>query len=92
MRILVVRRYIGAFPLAVTFFLITAAGIALAWGSNLIVAQFPLPSFWNVVCGIGCFVMAYGVAGWMHLLSESEKMGIYGAVRNTAPMLFSKGN
>jgi len=71
--------------------IITAAGIGLAWGSSVVVAQFPLSSLWNVVCGIGCFVLAYGVASWTHLLSESEKTGIYGAVRSTAPILFSKG-
>lgn len=91
-RVLVVRRFIGAFPFGSDIFLITAAGIGLAWGSNLVMAQFPLSLLWNAVCGIGCFILAYGVAGWMHLLSESEKSGLYGAVRSTAPMLFSKGN
>jgi len=90
-RVLFVRRSIGVFPFGSDIFLITAAGIGLAWGSSVVVAQFPLSSLWNVVCGIGCFVLAYGVASWTHLLSESEKTGIYGAVRSTAPILFSKG-
>jgi len=90
-RVLFVRRSIGVFPFGNDIFLITAAGIGLAWGSSVVVAQFPLSSLWNVVCGIGCFVLAYGVASWTHLLSESEKTGIYGAVRSTAPILFSKG-
>jgi O-antigen/teichoic acid export membrane protein len=91
-RVLFVRRSIGAFPFGTDIFLITAVGIGLAWGSNVVMAQFPLSSLWNIVCGIGCFVVAYGVAGWMHLLSESERIGIHGAIRSTAPMLFSKGN
>jgi O-antigen/teichoic acid export membrane protein len=91
-RVLFVRRSIGAFPFRSDIFLITAVGIGLAWGSSLIVAGFALPSIWNVVCGVGCFVLAYGVASWMHLLSESERSGIHGAVRSTAAMLFSKGN
>jgi len=91
-RVLFVRRPIGAFPFRSDIFLITAAGIGLAWGSRLVVAQFALPSIWNIVCGVGCFVLAYGVAGWMHLLSESERSGIHGAVKSTAAMLFSKRN
>ena len=91
-RVLFVRHSIGAFPFHSDIFLITAAGIALAWASSLVVAQFALPSIWNVVCGIGCFALAYGVAGWMHLLSESEKSVLHGAIRHTARMLFNKGD
>ena len=91
-RVVVVRRSIGAFPFRLDIFLITAAGIALAWVSDLVVAQFALPSIWSVVCGIGCFFLVYGAAGWMHLLNESERSGIHAAVRSAAQMLFSKWN
>jgi O-antigen/teichoic acid export membrane protein len=91
-RVLFVRHFIGALPFRGDIFLITAAGIGLAWASHLVVVQFPLPPIWNAVCGIGCFALAYGVAGWMHLLSDSERSVLHGAIRNTAQMLFSKGN
>jgi O-antigen/teichoic acid export membrane protein len=90
-RVLIVRRSIGRFPLGTDIFVITAAGIGLALGSSVVIAQLPLSSFWSIVCGIGCFLLAYGVAGWTHLLSESEKHGITWAVRSMAPILFSKG-
>ena len=91
-RVVVVRRSIGAFPFRGDIFFITAAGIALAWGSDLVVGQFALPSIWSVVCGIGCFVLVYGAAGWMHLLNESERSGIRAAIRRAALVLFSKWN
>lgn len=91
-RVLFVRRAIGAFPFGSDIFLITAAGIGLAWGSSTVVTQFSLSSFWSTIFGIGCFVLAYGTASWTHLLSESEKSGISGAVRSSAPILFGKGN
>jgi len=69
----------------------TLAGVGLAWGSDIVVAQLALPSLWNTLCGIGCFALAYAVAAWAHLLSESEKNGIRGALRSTARTLFSKG-
>jgi O-antigen/teichoic acid export membrane protein len=89
-RVLFVHRSIGSFPFGRDIFVITAAGIGLAWGSNVIVAQLFLPSFWSTVCGIGCFVLAYGVVGRAHLLSESEKTGIYEAARTTTRLLFSR--
>jgi O-antigen/teichoic acid export membrane protein len=89
-RVLAVRRFIGAFPFGNDIFLIAAAGIVLAWGTDAVVAQFALSSSWSTIAGIGCFVVAYAVAGWTHLLSESEKSGIHGAVRSTAGILSSK--
>ena len=91
-RVLFVRRFIGAFPFGTDIFVITAAGVGLAWGSSMVVAQLSLPWFWNTVSGIACFVLAYAVAGWSHLLSESERSGIRAAVRSMAPVLFRKGN
>jgi O-antigen/teichoic acid export membrane protein len=91
-RVLFVRRSIGAFPFRSDIFLITAAGIGLAWGSNLIVAQFPLSPIWSVVCGIGGFVLAYAVAGWMHLLSDAERSSIHAAIGSAVAMLFRRRN
>jgi O-antigen/teichoic acid export membrane protein len=90
-RLLFVRRSIGEFPFHRDIFAITAAGIGLAWGSNLLVAQFSLSIFWSSACGIGCFVLAYGVAGWTHLLSDSEKSGILKALRDKVQTLFRTG-
>jgi O-antigen/teichoic acid export membrane protein len=89
-RILAVRRYIGALPFGSELFLIPATGVALAWCSDEAVAQIGLPSIWNAVCGIGCFVLAYGVAAWTCLLNESERSGIGGMIRAPARMLFSR--
>jgi len=75
-RVLFVRRSIGKFPFGGDIFAIAAAGIGLAWGSNLLVGQFSLPTFWSTGCGIACFVLAYGIAAWTHLLNEAEKSGI----------------
>ena len=91
-RVLFVHRSIRSFPFGRDIFVITAAGIALAWGSNVVVAQLFLPSFWSTVSEIGCFTLAYGVVGWTHLLSESEKRGIYGAVRSKTRLLCIRGN
>ena len=80
LRILFVRRSIGAFPFGVDIFAIIPAGIGIAWASDLLVAQFPLSALWCTVCGIGCFILAYGVAAWTHLLNETEKRGILRAL------------
>lgn len=90
-RVLVVYRLAGAFPFGGDVVVIALAGVGLAWGSDMVVAQLALPSFWNTVCGIGSFALAYGVAAWAHLLSEPEKSGIRGALRSTARILFSRG-
>ncbi|HEY7657131.1 MAG TPA: oligosaccharide flippase family protein [Burkholderiales bacterium] len=91
-RVLVVRSYVGAFSFGGDIFVIAAAGVGLAWATNLVVAQLSLPSFWNAACGIGGFVLAYAAAGWSHLLSESEKSGIRAALRSKVPTLFRKGS
>jgi O-antigen/teichoic acid export membrane protein len=91
-RVLFVRHSIGAFSFGSDIVVITAAGIGLAWGSSVVVAQFSLPVLWETIAGIGTLVLAYAVAAWMHLLSESEKRGIQEAVRSTARMVFSRGN
>jgi hypothetical protein len=78
-------------PLGNDIFVITAAGIGLAWGSNLLAAR-SLPALWDTVSGIGCF-LAYEVAGWTRLLNGSEKSGIYyGAVGRKTRLLFRRGN
>jgi O-antigen/teichoic acid export membrane protein len=89
-RVLAVRRFIGALPFGNDIFLIVAAGIGLAWAGNAIAARLPLPPPWDTIFGIGCFVVSYAVAGWMHLLSESEKSGIRRAAGSAAGILFSK--
>lgn len=86
-RVLFVRRSIGAFPFGGDILAITAVGIGCAWASNIAVVQFPLSQLWNGVFGVGCFVLAYGVVGWTHLLHESEKEGIHGWVARTGTML-----
>jgi O-antigen/teichoic acid export membrane protein len=91
-RVWFVRGYLGAFPFGTDIFVITATGVGLACGSYLVVTQLDLPSFWNVVVGITCFVLAYAAAGWSHLLSESERSGIRSTLHGMAPMLFRKGN
>src|SRR5258708_37600340 len=52
-RVLFVRRSLGAFPFGGDVFVITAAGIALAWGSNMAVPQLSLSSVSGAVSGIG---------------------------------------
>lgn len=91
-RVLFVRRHIGAFPFGNDIFVITMAGIALAWVCHELVAQLSLPALWSMVFGIGGFVLAYGVGCWTQLLSQSEKSGIHGAVGSTARILFSREN
>jgi O-antigen/teichoic acid export membrane protein len=87
LRMLFVRRSIGGFPFRADIFAITAAGIGLAWASHLLVAQFALSMFWSTACGIGCFAVAYAVAGWMQLLNVTEKDGISRAIRDGAHKL-----
>lgn len=77
-KVLFVRRLMGAFPFGSDVIVITVVGIALAWGSHTLVAQFLLPANWKAVCGIGIFVLAYGIACWTRLLRQSEKGGIRG--------------
>lgn len=91
-RVFFVHRSLGAFPFGSDIFVVTAAGITLAWSSHAVVAQLLLPSLWNTVFGIAGFVLAYGVACWTYLLSRSEKSGIHWAVGSTARILFSRGN
>jgi len=90
-RVLFIRHSIGAFPFGIDIFAITATGIGLAWVCSAAMAQFSLPSVWNTISGIGCFILAYGVVGWTHLLSESEKAGIRAAVKSTTQELFASG-
>lgn len=90
-RVLFVRHSMGAFPFGSDVIVITAAGIALAWASSVVVAQFPLSSLWNTIAGIGCFLLAYGVITWTHLLNELEKSAILRALRNTGQIAFRSG-
>lgn len=91
-RVLVVRRTLRAFPFSSDIFTVTAAGIGLAWLSDLTVAQLPLSPSWASAAGVGLFALAYGVACWMHLLDDSERNGIRGTLRSTVPLLFGRGN
>jgi len=90
-RLLFVRRSIGVFPFGGDIFAITAAGIGLAWGSNLLVTQFSLSAFWSTAYGVGCFVLAYGVASWTHLLNDGEKSGILRTLRDKVRRLSRNG-
>lgn len=90
-RILFVRRSIGAFSFGSDILAITAAGIGLAWASNLLVAQFPLSTLWRTAFGIGCFVLVYGVTSWIHLLNDAEKNGILSALRGPLRQLSRNG-
>jgi len=89
-RVLIVRRSIGSFPFGRDIFAITVTGIGLAWCSNLAVVQLPVPPSWSAVSGIGCFILAYGVVSWTHLLSESERTGIQGSIKSTTRLLFGR--
>lgn len=80
-RVLFVRRSIGAFSFGSDIFAITAAGVGLAWASSLLVAQFSLSPLWHTAFGIGCFVLVYGVTGWIHLLNDAERNGIVTGLR-----------
>jgi O-antigen/teichoic acid export membrane protein len=91
-RVFFVRRAFGALPFGGDIFIITGAGIAIAWGTSVVVAQLSLPPAVRTASGIACFVLAYAAAGWTHLLSESEKSGIRAALRSKAPMLFRRGS
>lgn len=91
-RVLFVWRSIGAFPFGRNIFVIAAMGTGLAWASAMVVSQFALSSFWNAVSGIGGFVLAYGIATWIYMLSASEKSGIHEAAGSTARMLFNRGS
>jgi O-antigen/teichoic acid export membrane protein len=89
-RVVAVRRFIGAFPFGSDIFLIAAAGVGLAWVSDAVLAQSSLPSFWNTIFAIGCFLVSYAVAIWVHLLSDWEKLGIRRAATGAAGILSSK--
>jgi len=92
LRLLFVRRSIGVFPFGSDIFIITAAGVALAWASHLLVAQFSLPAIWSTACGIACFIVAYATAVWARLLSDAEKLGISKALRDKAQRLSWNGH
>jgi O-antigen/teichoic acid export membrane protein len=81
-RVLFVRRSLGTFPFGGDLFAIVPAGIGLAWASDLLAARLPFSTLPSTACGIGCFVLAYGVAAWMRLLNETEKSGILRALAN----------
>jgi O-antigen/teichoic acid export membrane protein len=89
-RMLFVRRFIGAFPFGKDIFIITAAGIGLAWFSHLAIAQLGLSPLWSTAAGIALFLAAYGALFWMRLLDHSERSGVRDMFRNTAPMLFGR--
>jgi O-antigen/teichoic acid export membrane protein len=91
-RVLFVRRSIGAFPFGGDIFAIVPAGIGIAWAIDLLVAQFPLSALWSTVCGIGCFILAYGIAAWAHLLNETEKRGILNALEYATRKLSLSGS
>jgi O-antigen/teichoic acid export membrane protein len=91
-RVLFVRRSLGGLPFGSDIIAITLTGIVLAWGSHVVVAQLFPPSLWNTVCGIGGFVLAYGLACWTRLLRQSEKSGIHGMFGSTARTLLSRAN
>lgn len=92
LRVLFVRRLLGAFPFGTDIMVITAAGIALAWGCSTIIGRLPLHPPWNGVAGIGCFGLAYGAVAWTQLLSKSERGGIDAAFRSTARKVFAGGH
>lgn len=91
-RVLFVRRLLGAFPFGFDVIFITVAGIALAWGSSVVVAYLFPSSVWSTVCGIGGFLLAYGIACWIRLLRPSEKCGIRGVFGSTARILLCRVN
>lgn len=91
-RVLFVRRALGAFPFGADIIVITAAGIAMAWGCRAAIAQASLPPLWENLAGIGCFVLAYGVAGWTLLLRKPERTGVHAAFSGAIRKLISNGH
>jgi O-antigen/teichoic acid export membrane protein len=89
-RVLFVRRFIGAFPFGKDIFIITAAGIGLAWLSHLAIAQLALSPLWSAVTGIVLFLAAYSAVFWTRLLDHSERSGVRDMFRSTAPLLFGR--
>lgn len=87
-RVLFVRRSIGAFPFESDIIFIMAAGVGLAWISSVVMAQLSPAPLWNALAGIGCFILAYGIVSWTHLLNPSEKSDIREALSSAARMLF----
>jgi O-antigen/teichoic acid export membrane protein len=78
-RALVVRHSSGAFPFGREIVLIAAAGIALAWASSAMIAQFSSPSLWSAASGIGCFAATYAVIAWAYFLEDDERTEIRAA-------------
>lgn len=89
-RNLFVRQLVGVFPFGSDIFVIMAAGIGLAWGGQVMVEQIALPPLWNTIAGIGFFLVAYGVVSWTQLLNESEKSGIFTAIKSTGQKMFGR--
>jgi O-antigen/teichoic acid export membrane protein len=89
-RNLFVRHLVGVFPFGSDIFVIMAAGIGLAWGGQVMVAQIALSPLWNTIAGIGFFLVAYGIVSWTQLLNESEKSGIFRAIKSTRQKLLGR--
>jgi O-antigen/teichoic acid export membrane protein len=91
-RVLVVRRCIGAWPIDVDVFRITAAGLALAWICDAAVEELALSLVPDTVASIASFVLAYSIVAWAGFLQPSERTGIRDAVRSTAKTLSGSAN
>ncbi len=89
-RVVLVRRVLGAFPFGADIFVITTTGILLAWVSYELAAQLSSSSLWNTVIGIAGFSLLYGIANWRYFLSESERNGISSAFGATAARLLGR--
>jgi O-antigen/teichoic acid export membrane protein len=72
-RVLVVRRRLGAVPFGIDLAIIPVTGIVLAVASDWLVALWRLPGEWHVVIAGSCFAAAYVIAIWLWLLTPAER-------------------
>lgn len=78
-RVLFVRRFLGALPFRGDILPIAATGIALAWGSHAVATHLAASALWSTISGIAVFALLYGVAVWNLFLSDAERNGIRAA-------------
>jgi O-antigen/teichoic acid export membrane protein len=89
-RILFVRGSIGTLPFRGDVFLITAVGLALAWGTREVTRQLDWPPLWNAAAGIAAFGALYAVTCWTTLLNETERLALHGALARRSRTLLGR--
>lgn len=91
-RVLFVRRRIGALPFGGDIFRIIAPGLALAWACDAAVRQLAMAPLPQLAAAIGSFVVGYSILAWSGLLQPSERSGLREAARNTARTVLGSAN